>query len=173
MQRKKTAFLTRCAVFAAILCLLSPIAIPLGAIPLTLSLFALMLTALLLDWKAAMAAVGAYLLLGCCGLPVFSGGQGGAAVLIGPTGGYLWAYVPMAGLLSAFGRGKKLPVSFLAALGALALCYACGTAQYALLSGTGFFPALGVCVLPFLGFDLLKALCAVLLARSVEKRLPQ
>lgn len=171
MRRNKTAFITRCALFAALLCLISPIAVPAGAVPVTLSAFALILTALLLDWKAAAAAAGIYVLLGFCGLPVFSAGQGGAGVLFGPTGGYIWSYVPMAAMISRLGMGKPPWTGILASLGGLLVCYVCGTAQYALVSGSSFYAALGVCVLPFVAFDVIKAICAVLLAKAVMKRL--
>ena len=171
MRRKKTAYITRCALFAALLCLISPIAIPVGAVPITLSVFAVLLAALLLDWKAATVAVGVYVLIGCCGLPVFSGGQGGAGVLLGPTGGYIWSYVPMAALVSKCGKGKPPWKACAASVGGLLVCYVCGTAQYALISGSGFIAALGVCVLPFAGFDVIKIAAAVILSHRIEKRL--
>ena len=171
MRRNKTAFITHCALFAALLCLISPIAIPAGAVPVTLSVFAVMLTALLLDWKAAAAAAGIYVLMGFCGLPVFSAGQGGAGVLFGPTGGYIWSYVPMAALVSKLGKGKPPFAAILASLGGLILCYLCGSVQYALVSGCSFAATLGICVLPFVGFDVVKAVCAVLLSRAVLRQM--
>ena len=171
MRKNKTAYITRCALFAALLCLISPIAIPVGAIPVTLSLFAVLLAALMLKWKAAAVAVAVYVLIGCCGMPVFSGGQGGAAVLFGPTGGYIWSYIPMAVIVSKFGKGKPPWQACAACVGGLIVCYLCGTLQYALVSGSGFVAALRVCVLPFAGFDIAKILCAVFLARKIEKRL--
>lgn len=77
------------AIFAALLCIFSPIAIPVGAIPVTLSIFIVLLTGLILDWKQAGAAVLSYMLIGAFGLPVFSGGQAGIGVFLGVTGGYL------------------------------------------------------------------------------------
>ena len=171
MRRNKTAYLTRCALFAALLCLISPIAIPVGAVPVTLSTFAVMLTALLLDWKHAAAAVGTYVLIGSIGLPVFSAGQGGAAVLLGPTGGYIWSYIPMAALISKFGKGKPPLKVLLVSFGGLMLCYLCGSTQYAWVSGSGFVAALGVCVAPFVIFDVVKLAGAMVLAKTVEKRL--
>ena len=171
MRKNKTAYITRCALLAAIICLISPIAIPVGAVPVTLSVFAVLLASLMLDWKAAAAAVGIYVLIGCCGLPVFSGGQGGVAMLFGPTGGYIWSYIPMSALVSKFGKGKPPWKACMASLGGLIVCYVCGTVQYALVSGSGFAAALGVCVLPFAGFDVVKIVCAVFLSHRIEKRL--
>jgi len=171
MRRNKTAYITRCALFAALLCMISPIAIPFGAVPVTLSAFVVMLSALLLDWKRAVAAVCVYVLIGFCGLPVFAGGQSGAAVLLGPTGGYIWAYIPMAALISKFGKGKPPWMAVAASLGGLIVCYVCGSAQYAWVSGSSFRAALGVCVAPFVVFDVIKAVCAVWLSKAVLKRI--
>ena len=78
MNTKKLVFT---ALFAAILCILSPISVPAGPIPVTLSVFALFLTAPVLPPAEAFFAVLVYILLGALGLPVFSGFNGGFHVL--------------------------------------------------------------------------------------------
>ena len=80
-MKSKTLFLTRAALLAAVLCILAPISIPIGPVPITLGVFAVMLAGTILNWKEAGAAVLVYLLLGVIGLPVFSSGKSGPAVL--------------------------------------------------------------------------------------------
>jgi biotin transport system substrate-specific component len=46
-----------------------------------------------------MLALGAYLVAGAVGLPVFAGGAAGIEVLAGPTAGYLFGFVVAAGLV--------------------------------------------------------------------------
>ena len=167
---KRTRFLTHAALFAALICMLSPLAIPVGTVPVTLASFALLLTGLLLDWRRAGAAVGLYLLLGIVGLPVFSGGQAGFGVLLGPTGGYLWSYLPMVLLVSRY-RGKKMPQALMACGGAMLMCYACGTWQFVHVSGSEIGAALTACVLPFIPFDVLKLLAACALGMKLRARL--
>ncbi|MEA4965180.1 MAG: biotin transporter BioY [Oscillospiraceae bacterium] len=158
--------LTRSALCAALLCICAPITIPIGPVPITLSLFAVMLIGILLrPWEAGVS-VCVYLLLGLCGLPVFAGGNSGVPVLVGPTGGYLWSYVPMAVLVSCLSRipckGKTWATA-MALLGCVvgtAVCYLCGTWQFAAVAGYTWREALSICVLPFAPFDLLKAVCA-------------
>ena len=75
-----------CAIFAALLCICSPISIPIGAIPISLLLFAVLLCALVLPWRLSTLSVLIFLLLGLW-LPVFSGGHTGITALPGPTGG--------------------------------------------------------------------------------------
>ena len=84
-------------VFAALLVVLSQVSIPLPTgIPVTLQTFAVALCGCVLGPAVGSAAVGVYLALGAVGVPVFAGFSGGAGALVGMTGGYLWAFLPMA-----------------------------------------------------------------------------
>lgn len=69
------------------------IVIPGNPVPITLQTFALMVMALSLSPSQSGASVVSYLALGAVGFPVFSGGIA-AAALIGPSAGYLYAFVP-------------------------------------------------------------------------------
>jgi biotin transporter BioY len=111
--------------FAAIMIVMSQLAIPLPAtpVPLTLSLAAVYMIATVLPLRLAAMAQIAYLLLGAAGLPVFAGFKGGAAVLLGPTGGFLMAYVPMTlavGLAARLIGGSPAPPRGAGAIGAAA-----------------------------------------------------
>ena len=99
-SKRKIHFMTESAVLAAVICILSPITVPIGPIPVTLGLFAVMLTGVVLEAKKSLAAVLVFVLLGLCGLPVFSGAKGGFSVFAGPTGGYIWSYFLSAFLIS-------------------------------------------------------------------------
>lgn len=168
-----TQALAQSALFAALLCILAPIAIPVGTIPVTLAVFVVMLAGIVLPWRQAGAALLAYLLMGLIGLPVFSGGQAGAAVFIGPTGGYLWCYLPMAVVISWICGRRELNVGR-ALLGnalALILCYATGTAQFMLIMDCSTAYALRICVVPFVLVDVVKAIAAAVLGVQIRKRL--
>lgn len=65
--------------------------LPCLPVPLSLQPAPLFVAALVLGWPAVIA-YGMYLLEGALGLPVFAGFLGGAARLLGPTGGYLWGF---------------------------------------------------------------------------------
>ncbi|MDZ4063077.1 MAG: biotin transporter BioY, partial [Coriobacteriia bacterium] len=88
------------ALLAALLAASAWITIPIGAVPVTLQVFVVLLAGLVLSPGSAAAAVGVYLLLGTAGVPVFSGGTGGFGVLLGPTGGYLVGFFFAAPLIS-------------------------------------------------------------------------
>lgn len=75
------------------------IAIPGTPVPITLQTLVLMIAAVTLDWRRVASAVALYLTMGLCGLPVFSGGMSTAA-LVGPTCGFLYAFLP-AGIVTS------------------------------------------------------------------------
>ena len=175
MRKHSLYQLTLCALFAALISVLSPIAVPIGPIPISLGLFGVLLTALILPPLQTTAVVTTFLLLGLLGLPIFSAGCNGVAALVGPTGGYLWSYLliaPTVSWLGKDGKAEKLfPLrAFVSCLCGILLCYACGTLQYCLLMHTKPLSALLVCVLPFLPFDLIKALAASYLAKRLRKQ---
>nr|WP_255947031.1 biotin transporter BioY [Brucepastera parasyntrophica] len=74
------------AVFAALICAGSVIAIPLGPIPIVLQNAFAILSGLLLGPLQGAGAVGLFLIAGFLGLPVFSGGKSGIVAITGPTG---------------------------------------------------------------------------------------
>ena len=90
-MKKRSALytMTACALMAALMCVLCPLSIPIGPIPISLSILVLIVTTMVLGTWRALVSYTVYLLLGAVGMPVFSGFQGGLAKLAGPTGGYL------------------------------------------------------------------------------------
>jgi biotin transport system substrate-specific component len=158
---------------SALLALCAHIALPLSFTPIPLSLqpFGVLLLGLLLSPRAAVAAVGSYLVEGACGLPVFAPtplGSGGLVHLFGPTGGYLMAY-PLAAALISFlwrqtGRGFSTALVS-AALGDL-LILALGTIW--LMAGTHIptASAVSAALLAFLPGDTLKIVAAAGIAAA-------
>lgn len=169
IRKKPLQRICLCALFAALICILSPIAIPIGPVPVSLSLIAVLLSALMLGVGGGVGAVAVYLLIGAVGLPVFGGGMGGFGVLLGPTGGYIWSYLPMTLLCGALYRRvlwsekrvetgcvKGTVMGTVCALPGLLICYLLGTVQYMLVARVSAWAAIAICVLPFIGFDLVK-----------------
>ena len=164
--------MTRAAVMAAVLSVLSPFVLPIGPVPVTLGLFAVWLTALLLPVREATASVLLYLGVGAVGLPVFAGAVGGVSVLLGPSGGFLWSFLfltPVVSLLShARGRLCRVPRTVILILSTI-VCHFCGNLQYCVLFGTPFFASLAVTSLPFLLPDALKCIAAAAIARRFAR----
>ena len=150
------------ALLAALLCVLSPFALPIGPVPISLGLLAVYIVSSLIGLPYGLAATGIFVALGAIGVPVFTGFTGGFAKIAGPTGGYIVGYLPCSliiGLLvDAF--EKKLWVYPLAFLAGTAVLYAFGTAWFMLTAHVKIAHALTVCVLPFLLGDALKMAAA-------------
>ncbi len=78
--------------FALLTAIGAQIELPLQPVPLTMQTFFVLLSGAILGKRAGAISLGLYVVLGCLGLPVFSGGASGLAKIIGPTGGYLLAF---------------------------------------------------------------------------------
>jgi biotin transport system substrate-specific component len=137
-------------------------------VPLSLAPFAVLVIGLVLSPRLAAATLGAYLLEGALGLPVFSPTPAvpGLAHLLGPTGGYLLSY-PLAAALIAYlvrrtSRGFA-PALLSAALGSLVIL-ACGALWLAALTHASLPSVFSLAVLPFLPGDALKVAAAAGLA---------
>lgn len=164
--------MTLTAMLTALLCILSPLTLPLGPVPLSLTTAVLMLISLLLDAGRAALCCGLYLLMGLAGLPVFSGFTGGLGVFAGPTGGFLLGYLPMAALCGfVCARTENRAAQLCAFLAGTALVYATGTAWYCCQSRAEFSAALAVCVLPFLPGDAVKIAAVLTGGNAVKRRL--
>ena len=157
------------SLFTALLCVLSPLAItlPISPVPFTLGTFILYITIYIIGFQNGFISFLLYLLLGFVGLPVFAGFSGGPGRLMGPTGGYLVGEIFLVIIL-----GLLLKKSYLLGLilGTL-ICYLFGSLWLAALNHISFPAALGLGVLPYLPFDAIKILSAILLAPRIRSRL--
>lgn len=161
---------------SALVAVCSHIALPLWftPVPLTLQPFAVLLLGLLLGPRLAAATLGAYLIEGAAGLPVFAPGLAfgaGIAHLLGPTGGYLLSY-PAAAALVAFLR-RRLPRGFAGALMSSAagdvVILLCGMTWLAALTHDSVWSAFVLAVLPFLPGDALKVVAAAGIAKGLDR----
>lgn len=160
------------ALMAAVLCVLSPWAIPVGAVPITLATLGVYLAAGALGAKGGTAAVGLYLALGAVGVPVFAGFGGGIQQLVGLTGGYLWGYLPCALLAGLLARRAGRFAPLLGFTVGTAVMYAVGTVWYMVQTDGTLGGALLTCVLPFLPADAVKIGMACILTPALRRHLP-
>ncbi len=101
--------------FVALITVGTFIRIPIGADFFTLQFLFTLLAGLVLGERLGAFAVGAYVLMGLVGLPVFASG-GGIAYLFKPTFGYLAGFIIQAWFCGKFSR-KLSDVSFKNILG--------------------------------------------------------
>lgn len=175
-KKLKTVDLAYIGVFAAIIAVCSWIQIPFGAVPVTLQTFAVCAAAGLFGAKRGVLSVIIYILLGLIGVPVFSGFNAGAGVLLGVTGGYIIGFIFTAltvGLAVDL-IGKKLWVYIVFMLFGILICYAFGTAWFVVVytkkaEAITVGGALSMCVLPFIIPDVIKAGLATALCMALKK----
>lgn len=177
MRENKIKKITFTALMAAILCIMGPIVIPVGMIPMSFANMAIYLAILLLDKKKAMISVALYLLIGLIGIPVFAGFSAGAGKLFGPTGGYLVGYLVLSFLAGSLLENVKYPGKqkvwyqiLSLSVGTLGL-YFVGTLWLMYQSKLSLITALSVGVFPFVFFDIVKIVLAVSMGNSIKKRI--
>ncbi len=166
--------LSRCALFVAALGICSWLAVPVPPVPFTLQSLALFLCLLLLGGKFGSVVCAVYLLLGCVGVPVFSGFRGGVGAILGPTGGYLAGFLVCALFywLITGCLGNRLQIKLAALSLGWLLCYGFGTVWLLLYypqSALSFWAAISQYVLPFLLPDAVKLALALLLSKKLQR----
>ncbi len=160
------------ALFGAVICLLGPLSLPMGPVPISLATLGVYLAAGLLGPQRACTAVGIYLALGAIGLPVFAGFGGGVQRIIGPTGGYLAGYLLCALLAGWLNSRLKKPWGVPLALGAGTLAlYAVGALWFVAQTDEGVGAALLLCVVPFLAGDAVKIAVAAAVIFPLRKKI--
>ena len=176
MEKKLTTYqMAVTALMAAVLCVLGPLTVPIGAVPISLANFVICLTAWLLGPKFGTLSVAVYLCIGLIGVPVFSGYGAGLAKLAGPTGGYLVGYLLLAligGLFIEKSNGNPVVSGIGLVLGDAA-CYVLGTAWFVFQIQCELGYALSVCVYPFIALDLAKIVVSCVVGALLRKRLVQ
>lgn len=140
----------------------SKIEIPFWPVPQTMQTASLMMIALGLPPRQALAAIASWLAVGLAGLPVFAGTPQhgiGLAYVMGPTGGYLLGFLLAAGLVSVLARGRGPVLRFGIMMLGLAVIYALGLAWLARFVPAGKVIALGFS--PFIVADIVKVALVV------------
>ena len=172
-QKFKTKDMAMIGLMTAVTCVLAPMAIPIGPVPISLTNLVLYFSLYLIGTKFTLVSYMIYLLLGLVGLPVFSGFTGGPAKLAGPTGGYLIGFLLMiwiAGIFITRSNGKK-GIDLTGMIIGTAAVYAVGTVWLSVQSGIGFRAALFAGVIPFLPGDAVKIILALFQGRKIRSLL--
>lgn len=172
MKEKKFTVYQLCfmALMAAVTCILAPLSIPIGPIPISLTNLVVYFTVYVIGLKAGTCSYCLYVLLGVVGLPVFSGYVGGPAKIAGPTGGYIVGFVLMA-LIGGYvieKTNRNMVLVIIAWIVGTMVDYALGTEWFAYVQHCTVGYALKVCVYPFIVFDLIKIVAATFLAKAVR-----
>ena len=162
----------------ALITLAAKINVPTWPVPVTLQSFAIAALAAAFGARVGVATVALYLLEGAAGLPVFAGATAGIPYLLGPTGGFLLGFLPMAfiiGWAADRGASGKPATLFGAMLVGDAVLFVLGFAWLLALGSAASWidqanvvgSAFAKAVQPFLIWDALKMLFAALTVTGV------
>ena len=140
-------------------------------VPVTLQPVAILTLSVLLGGRWAAVTLGAYLVVGAVGFPVFSNGGAGIAWLMGPTGGYLAAFPIAAFLVGSMVRPTSAWWAILGAgLLGLTVILLGGVAQLTVLNGGDVQTAVALGLLPFVPGAIVQAAIAASLVRLLRPR---
>ncbi|GAA1861402.1 biotin transporter BioY [Myceligenerans crystallogenes] len=150
---------------AALTALAAQVRVPLPFTPVPISgqTFAVLLGAAALGPVRGAAAQALYVAVGLIGVPVFTDGTSGTAVLFGATGGYLVGFVAAAvvvGALARRGLDRGVLGTVLAYAAGSLVIYAIGMPWLAAVAGLNAGEAFAMGVAPFLIGDAIKAAVA-------------
>ena len=175
-KRRLSKNLVFTALFAAISAVSGFIAVPIPGtpIPIVLQNMMVVLSGMLLGPLLGTASTVLFIVSGLLGLPVLSGGTGGFAKLMGPTGGFIigYAFSSLASGLVA-GRpavGKKITIvrTVIAAVLGFFIMYVPGVLHFMRSLDKTFSETMALCVLPYLPGDAVKAVLCVILAKALR-----
>lgn len=164
------------AALVAVLGRIPPIPLPFTPVPITMQTMGVMLAGSLLGARLGGLSMIILILLAAVGAPVLSGGSGGLAHLIGPTGGYILSW-PLAAFTIGFlvqkfwGSLSVWKVFAFNILGGIIIVYSIGipylaavtdmSLSYAFLTNLAYIPG-----------DLIKAFIAALITMRIIKVYP-
>ncbi|MEG1310539.1 MAG: biotin transporter BioY [Romboutsia sp.] len=163
-----------CGLFAAITSILSQISIPLPftTVPLTMQVFAVAISGIILGAKKGFISQTIYILMGAIGIPVFAEMTAGIGIVIGPTGGFILGFPLMSLIIGYFTeKFKKNTYIGIGMLLGLIIDYIIGTIMFSFITKVTFIQGIIVCVVPFILADLIKLSLAIFLGISISKRI--
>ena len=167
--------ITKMAICVAFCCVMAYLSFPLPFTPgmVTALTIALGVTAFVLTPKQTLVVLLAYVFLGGIGLPVFVGGTSGFGRLVGPTGGFIIAWVVIYPVISAW-KGKNANFRRYAMVDILLgipVTYLGGMISMMLVMELTLPEAFVMAALPYIPGDIMKCLIAAFLGVRVNKAL--
>ena len=139
------------------------IVIPISPVPITGQTFVVLLSGLILGSTFGAISMLMYLFIGMSGLPFFSAGVAGLAILKSPTIGYIIGFFLAAYVIGAFATKPILAI----VLGSMTI-YIAGVSGLMIILNTSLSNAIAIGVVPFLIGDAIKSILAMGLAFTLK-----
>ena len=157
------------------------IPLPFTPIPITGQTFAVLMAGVLLGRNWGGISMAIYATLGSIGLPWFAGFGGGAAILFGPTGGYIFGFI-LAALFIGYISDKYIksrnfiPMFLLMLFANFVLIHGTGLIQLAVWlnfvkgSSPTLYQILAMGTLPFIAGGLIKVAAASAIVKGITPK---
>jgi biotin transport system substrate-specific component len=139
------------------------VVIPISPVPITGQTFVVLLAGLVLGSTFGAVSMLMYLFIGMSGLPFFSAGVAGLAILKSPTIGYIIGFFLAANVIGRFANKPILGI----ALGSV-LIYICGVVGLMLILNVTVINAITIGIVPFIIGDLIKSIMAIGVAYKLK-----
>ena len=139
------------------------IVIPVSPVPITGQTFVVLLSGLILGSTFGAISMLMYLFIGMSGLPFFSAGVAGLAILKSPTIGYIVGFFLAAYVIGAFATKRIVAIL----LGSVTI-YIAGVSGLMIILNTSLSNAIAIGVVPFLIGDAIKSILAMGLAFKLK-----
>jgi len=139
------------------------IVIPISPVPITGQTFVVLLSGLILGSTFGAISMLMYLFIGMSGLPFFSAGVAGLAILKSPTIGYIIGFFLAAYVVGVFSSRPILAIL----LGSMTI-YIAGVSGLMIILNTSLSNAIAIGVVPFLIGDAIKSILAMGLAFKLK-----
>lgn len=148
---------------AALTAIAAQVVIPLWPVPITGQTLAVLLVGSTLGALRGSLSMLLYAILGIAGLPVFASASSGAAVMLGPDGGYIIGFIFAAaftGWIAQRSWDRKILRSILAFLGGTVVTFAVGLPWLAFALGLTVEQTLAGGLYPFIIGGIVKTVAA-------------
>lgn len=160
--------LAETAAFTGLIALGSWISIPFVPVPFTLQTLFVLLSGVVMR-RYAVLPTGLYVLMGILGIPVFHSGSAGLGILLGPTGGYIFGFIPGAFITGIFFESRNRAERVLGLVLGDGVIFLCGMTWLTISTGISPATAFLIGVLPFIPGDVLKGYAVWLIGVRLEK----
>lgn len=172
-EQRRLRMMIITALFAAIIGVMAQITIPLPLVPITGQTLAIGLAATILGARYGTLSVILYVIIGAAGIPVFAEMKAGVSVLVGPTGGYLFSFIPTAFFIGWFLEKTSFTIknALIANIIGMLITLTLGTVWLKVAASLSWTEAFAGGFTPFIIVGIIKAILASWIGILVRNRL--
>lgn len=171
-MNKDILSITIISILTSILCVIAPISINIGYIPISLSLFMIYIIGALTKNIIGFISVLIYIFIGVLGLLVFANYSGGIGVLFGHSGGFIIGYLPcvlLISIITSFNKSNIYFYIFSMIIGTL-ICYIFGAIHFMIYNNIKLNESIAITIIPFIIIDIIKIFFATVVGYIMNNK---